>query len=221
MLRAATVSLALTALVGGCGLTPVEPDAGPPGDDARVGGADAEPPASVLQFVFTSDPKVPGDLGGRESATVDTLEIELEDIRAISDNASPTLPELELEWGDGYNEDEVSLYFDDAPPGIYSRLRAQIEEISITGTVEVEDQDYDYIINGEAQNASIAVDLTAVSLSGTSTTKVEIAVAIRDAIRDLDWTALQALAVDQTIVMPDDLFDEFAATVADAFEQKD
>lgn len=221
MLRAALIAPVLALFVGGCGLTPVEPDSGPSGTDGGVGDTDGGEPSSVLRFVFSSDPKVPGDIGGREEGTVDDVAIALQDIRAISDNASPTVAEMELEWGGQYSQDEIHLDFDDAPPGIYSRLRAQIDEISITGTVTVGEEDFDYIISGEPQGASVAVDLTAVTLSGTSMTTVPIELKLKEVIREVNWTALSMNAVDNTIIVPSQAFDELADELADAFEQDD
>jgi hypothetical protein len=221
MLRAALIASALAVLIGGCGVSSVEPDAGASDSDGGGGDGDASMPTSVLRFEFKSDPKVPGDVGGREEGTVDSLVIELEDVRAISDNASPTVAEVELEWGDDYSQDKIPVDFEDAPPGIYSRLRAQIEEISITGTVTVADEEFDYIINGEPQGVSVAIDLTAVTLSGTSMTTVPIEIDIRDVVRDVNWTALSQTAVNDTILLPAPEFDELAEHLAEAFAQDD
>ena len=216
----ATLVLALGAVsIGGCGLTPIEPDAGVPGQDGMSPTTDAELPTSVLRLVFTSDPKIPGDAGGRHDATITTVQIGLQDLRAISDNASPSVPALRLDWGDQYDPDEIPVDFDDAPPGIYSRVRAKIEDISITGTVTIGGEIYDYIISGEPRSASVTVDLTSVMLSGTQMTSVPIQVDVKEAIRDVSWTALEPMAVGNTIILPDSLLGDFASQLAGSFGQ--
>jgi hypothetical protein len=191
--RSLTFAVCVLLVSTSCDVDSVTSDASPdPGADGSGGGGDAAP-AGGLTFDFRSKPKLPphgdGEAGGPWDAEIDAAMIVLRDVRAIGDAApgsgETTADMLTLTW---LADDKELLVFSDAPPGIYSLLRAQIVSWDVTGTVDVEGEDEVafHITDTPSMSLSVTVPMN-VTLAANDDETVRIDIELEDVIRDIDW----------------------------------
>lgn len=190
--RSLTLALLVLLVSTGCDVDSITADAGAdPNADGSAGDGDAGP-TSGLTFDFRSDPKLPphgnGEAGGPWEAVLDTAEIILRDVRAIGDAAPGGETRADVFTLTWVADDKELLVFGDAPPGIYSLLRAQIVSWDITGTVDPEGEDDVpfHISDVPSTSVSVSVGIDVTLMAGADQT-VRIDVELEDIIEDINW----------------------------------
>ena len=175
-------------------------DGGGPGPDAPVGSAG-------LVLEFRGLPALPAALGGDFDAELDEVRLDLEDVRAVGDAAPgderTSRDELRLEWRGGASSGEggddepqnepVVVTFDQAPPGLYSRLFAELVAYQIEGTVVVaEGGERDFEIDDSPSTGiAISISLGGVTLEAGETRRIIVEVSCADAVLDTPWDQVE------------------------------
>ena len=206
----------------GCDVDSVTADAGVnPGDDGSAGSDAAT--TGGLTFDFRSKPKLPpfgaGDAGGSWDAKIETATIVLGDVRAIGDAApgsgATTRDMFTLTW---VTSDREELVFANAPPGIYSLLRAQIVSWDVTGEVDIEGAENVpfHIADAPSMSLSLSVPIL-VTLASNDDQTVRIDVNLDDIVEDIDWDEidLDDGTLDVTSMAPD--INDIRNKLTDAF----
>ena len=165
-----------------------------PGEDGGGPGPDAPPGAAGLVLEFRGIPPLPAELGGEFNPELEEVRIDLEDVRAVGDAAPgdsrTSRDELLLEWGgdddDGEN-DVVRVTFDQAPPGLYSNVFAEVKHYWLEGVVET-DVEHDFRVDDEPESAlAISIPLGGVTLEAGETRVITIDVSCGPAIETMPW----------------------------------
>lgn len=222
-----------TALCAACGASPGTPaaDARPEPGDGDGGPADAAMTSAGLVLEFRGDPTLAAEVGGDFDATLVSVRLDLEDVRAIGDSAPgderTTRSSVELEWhGEEEEEEEdgeadnepVRVTFADAPPGLYSLVLAQVVHYRVRGTVVVDAVTREFEIEDEPpSDLAISVDLGGLVLEPDAIREVEIAVSLAGAAADLRWDQITPDGEGNLRVDQDDA--EHIAPVRDAVEE--
>lgn len=194
-------SCVLALLVAACSVeSGSRPDSGPdPGDDGGGPGPDAPVGASGLVLEFRGVPPLTAILGGDFEAELDRVRIDLESVRAIGDAAPgderTTRDELRLEWrggeddGEGAENDPVLVSFNEAPPGLYSHILAQVTHYRLEGQVELElDGEHDFDIDDTPDSPlALTIQLGGVTLEAGETRQITIDVSCGAAVLDTPW----------------------------------
>lgn len=179
---------------GGCDTVAPRADAGDGADGAtprRDAGDDGGAPAGAgLTLAFASAPHVPGDAGGTWSAYLDTVDVELADVRAVGDSAPgdarTTVPSLILDWRDGEVE---SVRFAQAPPGNYSRVLARVVAFTLEGTIQLNDSRTRFRIEDQrALEVSALTGVVTLEPGGEAT--LELTVRLRQILDEVSWSAV-------------------------------
>jgi hypothetical protein len=209
------VPVALVALLAAaCSTeTATRPDGGSdPGQDGGGPGPDAPVGSAGLVLEFRGIPALPAALGGVFDPELDQVRLELEDVRAVGDAAPgderTSRDELRLEWrgGDGEGEgegeggddggnDPVVVTFDQAPPGLYSSVFAELVAYQLEGSVTVEgdgggDRDFE-IEDSPSTGIAISIPLGGVTLEAGETRRVTIEVSCAAAVLDTPWDQVE------------------------------
>jgi hypothetical protein len=175
-------------------------DSGPePGDDGGGPGPDAPEGAAGLVLEFHGVPELTADLGGTWNAVLEEVRIDLENVRAVGDAAPgderTTRAELRLEWwgadddgGDPANNEPVVVSFNDAPPGLYSNVYAELIDYRLQGKVDIEAEDRDFeIVDQPGSPLAISIPLGGVTLEAGETRHLVIDVSCAAAVVDTPW----------------------------------
>jgi hypothetical protein len=201
MVAALAVAAACAAVGNGCTVEPPPgADSGAdPGDDGGGPGEDGATGQAGLILEFRSTPPVPADLGGEWDAELEEVRFDLRNVRAVGDAAPgderTSREELRLDWRDGEDDDgrsdPVQVVFNQAPPGLYSYVLAQVDDYRISGTCEVTDSEYDYDIDDQPSSLDITIELGGLNLEPGTTRTVVIDVSVASAVVDTDWAAVE------------------------------
>lgn len=198
------VTVALVALlVAACSVeSGSRADAGAdPGQDGGGSGPDAPPGSAGLVLEFRGVPTLDAELGGDFSLVLEDVRLDLENVRAVGDAAPgdsrTSRDELRLEWwgsddGEDPNNEPVIVTFDQAPPGLYSNVFAELEHYEMQGTVEVEqdnERDFD-IRDTPSSSLAISIPLGGVMLEAGETRRVVVEVACGAAVLGVPWGEL-------------------------------
>ncbi len=179
------------------------PDAGgpDPGEDGGASTPDAAVGSAGLVLELRGVPALSAQLEGDFDAVLEEVRIDLENVRAVGDAAPgderTTRDQLLLEWsgesdGDGGedpNNEPVVVTFDQAPPGLYSNVFAELTDYRLRGEVEVEeDNERDFDIDDQPDTPlAISIPLGGVMLEVGETRRVVIDVSCVDAVIDIPW----------------------------------
>ncbi len=196
-------------------------DSGPgPVPDGGGGGGDASDASdaavdSGLALTFGSVPILPGNIPGDFPAELREARIELEDLRAVGDAAvgdeRTTEPFVLLRWGeeedeeekegeealgpgedDGDDEGDVRVFFDSAPPGMYSHVLADAVRYRMRGSVTVGGTTYPFEIEDTPPSAlSISVALGEFELEASTTGTISVKAALSAAIAEPRWDEIE------------------------------
>jgi len=198
------VSIVLVALfAAACSVSSgSRPDAGgpDPGEDGGGSTPDAAVGSSGLVLELRGVPALSAELGGDFSPVLKEVRIDLENVRAVGDAAPgderTSRDELRLEWkgesdDDGGEEADnapVVVTFDQAPPGLYSNVFAEVKSYRLRGEVEpAEDTERDFEIDDQPSSLAISIPLGGVTLEVGETRRVIIEVSCADAVLDVPW----------------------------------
>ncbi len=176
-------------------------DSGPdPGEDGGGPGPDAPPGASGLVLEFRGVPALNASLDGDFDAKLQEVRLDLENVRAVGDAAPgderTTREELRLEWWGGdddggedpANNEPVVVTFDQAPPGLYSNVFAELTDYRLRGKVEVESNERDFEINDDpSPSLAISIPLGGVTLEPGETRRISIDVSCGAAVLVVPW----------------------------------
>jgi len=175
-------------------------DSGPdPGEDGGGPGPDAGDGAAGLVLEFHGVPALTAELGGDFGAELEEVRIDLENVRAVGDAAPgdsrTTRDQLRLEWyggdddgGEPANNEPVLVTFDQAPPGLYSNVYAELTDYRMQGKVVVETNERDFDIDDSPSTPlAISIPLGGVTLEAGETRHVSIDVSCADAVRETRW----------------------------------
>jgi hypothetical protein len=174
------------------------PDSGiEPGEDGGGPGPDAPEGAAGLVLEFHGVPTLTADLDGEFRAQLEQVRIDLENVRAVGDAAPgderTTREELRLEWrgaddDDPDENDPVVVSFNEAPPGLYSNVYAELISYRLQGTVEVADNERDFeIVDQPGSPLAISIPLGGVTLEAGETRHLFIEVSCAAAVVDTPW----------------------------------
>jgi len=168
-----------------------------PGQDGGGSGPDAPPGSAGLVLEFRGLPALDADLDGEFSLVLEDVRLDLENVRAVGDAAPgdsrTTRDQLRLEWwgsddGDDPNNQPVIVTFDQAPPGLYSNVFAELEHYEMQGTAEVvEDNERDFEIQDTPSSLAISIPLGGVMLEAGETRRVVIEVNCGAAVLGVPW----------------------------------
>jgi hypothetical protein len=187
MMHRAGILVIASAGLAGCSDAPDGPTDGPP---------DAPPPAGGLIFAWGTSPTLPGRL--EDDLELAEASFQLRDVRALGDSAPgdgrTSRSAVELTWSAATQPG--SLVFDQAPPGLYSRLELRLggdgEAYWLRGRVEEEDdgEEEERWVTWEVRDdaaLTITVPLD-VTLAIGATTTVAIAIDAGELVHDIDWS---------------------------------
>jgi hypothetical protein len=193
----------LALLVAACSVSSgSRADSGPdPGDDGGGPGPDAEGGAAGLVLEFHGVPTLTAHLDGDFPAELEEVRIDLVNVRAVGDAAPgderTTRDQLRLEWwgadDDGSEpaqNDPVLVTFNEAPPGLYSNVYAEVVDYRMRGQVQVEvgGEDRDFSIDDTPSSAlAISIALGGVTLEAGETQHVSIDVSCATAVIETRW----------------------------------
>ena len=202
--------VALVALLGAaCSVeSPSRPDGGAePGDDGGGPGPDAPVGSAGLVLEFRGVPALSADLGGTWDAELDEVRLDLENVRAVGDAAPgderTSRDQLRLEWwgerdgdgGDDGQNDPVVVTFDQAPPGLYSNVFAELVTYRMEGSVVVDVEgggERDFKIDDDpSPGIAISIPLGGVTLEAGETRRVTIEVSCAAAVVDTPWDQVE------------------------------
>lgn len=177
------------------GLASLSACSGPaaPAVDAGDGDAaldDGGGQGSSLRFQFVSMPTVPADLGGDYAETVASVDLDLRNVRAIGDAAPgderTTAAEYAIAFG--FESPPNFLLFDQAPPGMYSHLLAQIVGYQISGTVVLSADPIPYLIDDTPPTPlSVSIPLTDVRVVDDQRTDVVVEIDVGQVLGEISW----------------------------------
>lgn len=171
-------SLMLAACPGDVGSTNPDPDAPPVGDTTSLPGNGV-----TIQFAAAQLPlSLPDDVV-LEQVTFNAMTI-----RALGDVANDvrtTRENTELQWRQGGAP--MSITFDQAPTGVYSKVDIRITELELLGEAESNDNDRDFEIDAENQLIEASVDVADMTLEGGGTVTFTITVDLASMIAGIDW----------------------------------
>ena len=225
------VPIALVALLAtGCSVSSgSRPDAGSqPGEDGGGSDPDAPPGSAGLVLEFRGVPALSARLGGDFDPELEEVRIDLEDVRAVGDAAPgderTSREQLRLEWwgagdddgGDDPNNQPVVVTFDQAPPGLYSNVFAELKSYRMQGEVEIEESERDFEIE-DSPALAISIALGGVTLEAGETRRVAIDVSCAVAVRDVPWDQVQEEEGNLVVGSGDPEIDAIQAAMQDAF----
>jgi hypothetical protein len=183
------------------------PDAGgpDPGEDGGGSTPDAAVGSSGLVLELRGVPALNAELDGSFSPVLKEVRIDLENVRAVGDAAPgderTSRDELRLEWkgegdddgGEEADNEPVIVTFDQAPPGLYSNVFAEVKSYRLRGEVEpAEDTERDFEISDEpSTELGISIPLGGVVLEVGETRRVVIDVSCVDAVLDVPWDQVE------------------------------
>jgi hypothetical protein len=191
----------IALLVAACSVSSGSgPDSGPdPGEDGGGPGSDGGGGAAGLVLEFRGVPELEASLAGDFPAELEQVRIDLENVRAVGDAAPgderTTRDQLRLEWwgadddgADPANNEPVLVSFNEAPPGLYSNVFAELVAYRLEGEVHVGDPDYDFTIDdAPATPLAISISLGGVTLEAGETRQVSIDVSYGPAVSETRW----------------------------------
>jgi hypothetical protein len=228
------VPIALVALLAAaCSVeSGSRPDGGSdPGDDGGESGIDAAAGSAGLVLEFRGVPALNADLGGTWDAQLEEVLLDLEDVRAVGDAAPgderTSRAELRLEWwgesdddggGDPRNE-PVVVTFDQAPPGLYSNVFAELKDYRLQGTVvvpEIGERDFE-IDDQPSSGLAISIPLGGVTLEAGETRRVVIEVSCAAAVVDTPWDQVEEDEGDLVVEADDEEIDAIRAAMQVGF----
>jgi hypothetical protein len=170
-------SFLLAACPSEVGTNPPDPDARPI-DDTSL-------PGNGVTIEFDA-PALPLDLP--DDVQLERVTLTAMTIRALGDVASDsrtTLENTNLTWQAG--GEPMSITFDQAPTGVYSKVDIRITELELRGEVELEDNDRDFEIDGESMLIDAVIDVADTSLEGGGTVTFTINVDFASILAGIDW----------------------------------
>lgn len=199
------VWIALVALLGAaCSVSSgSRTDAGgpDPGEDGGGSNPDAAVGSAGLVLELRGVPALNAELGGDFSPVLKEVRIVLENVRAVGDAAPgderTSRDELQLEWkgegdddgGEEPDNEPVIVTFDQAPPGLYSNVFAEVKSFRLRGEVEpVAETERDFEITDEpSTELAISIPLGGVVLEAGESRRVVIDVSCGAAVLDVPW----------------------------------
>lgn len=227
------VSIALVALLAAaCSVesgSHVDAGGPDPGEDGGGSDPDAAVGSAGLVLELRGIPALSAELEGDFEAVLEEVRIDLENIRAVGDAAPgderTSRDELRLEWkgesdGDGGDEadnEPVVVTFDQAPPGLYSNVFAEVKSYRLRGELELaEDTERDFEIDDQPSTPlAISIPLGGVTLEVGETRRVIIEVSCADAVLDVPWDQVEEEEEGSLVV---DAESEFIGAVHDAMQ---
>jgi hypothetical protein len=192
----------LALLVAACSVSSgSRADSGPdPGEDGGGPGPDAAGGSAGLVLEFHGIPALTAALDGDFMAELEEVRIDLEDVRAVGDaapgDARTTRDQLRLDWygasdddgGEAANNEPVLVTFNEAPPGLYSNVYAEVVDYRLQGHVEVETNERDFDIDDSLSSPlAISIPLGGVVLEAGETRHVSIDVSCGDVVVETRW----------------------------------
>ncbi len=199
------VPFALAALLAaGCSVSSgSRADAGgpDPGEDGGDSRPDAAGGSAGLVLELRGVPALSASLGGDFNPVLEEVRIDLENLRAVGDAAPgdsrTSRDELRLEWwgasdddgGDPAHNEPVVVTFDQAPPGLYSNVFAEVKSYRLRGEVELADDiEREFEITDEpSTELAISIPLGGVTLEAGETRRVVIEVSCAAAVLAVPW----------------------------------
>lgn len=202
-MRCVFAILLATAAACGGGDDGFDPDGG--GDGDGDGGLSAG-----ISVRLVAVPEIPGSFNSDfEPSTVNELIIRLSNIRVVGDATPDAIDSRDLDFGD----DAETINFENAPPfAQYQRIRAQIDEVEASGTLDDgETQDWEI---DDRPPSGLALDLTInVDLGPGEVAVVEIEVDFAQVFAAIDWSTVEeedgALKVDEEFSGIDEVRQKF------------
>jgi hypothetical protein len=173
------VSLLLAACPGEVGSNP--PDA-PITDDTSLPGNGV-----TIEFAAAD---LPLDLP--DDVKLERVKFTAMTIRALGDvanDARTTRDDTELSWEAG--REPMSITFDQAPTGVYSKVDIRITELELRGEVEIEDDDRDFEIEGKQMLIDAVVDVEDMSLEGGGTVTFTVNVDFASILAGIAWDSVR------------------------------
>jgi hypothetical protein len=153
---------------------------------------------------FHGIPALTANLEGPFNAELEEVRIDLENVRAVGDaapgDARTTRDELRLEWygasdddgGEAANNDPVLVTFDQAPPGLYSNVYAEVVHYRLQGQVEVDSNEREFDIDDSPSSSlAIAIPLGGVDLEAGETRHVSVDVSCGAVVLGVAWDTVE------------------------------
>ena len=201
------------------------PDAASPAQDGAAGnGTDAGALVAGLVLDVRGLPDLPTILGGEFSIELESAIIDLENIRLIGDSAPgdarTTRSEMRLEWPQEGDESEYSVRteFNQAPPGVYSLVLAQVTSYRFQGELQVGDDTFDFEIDDELSSPlSVSLDLDGLVLEANSVEQVVVEVDVTASVLAPDWNQAENDGGELEFDKDDDQIDDIRAAVLAGF----
>ncbi len=178
------------------------PDGGgpDPGEDGGGSTPDAAVGSSGLVLELRGVPALSAELGGTFNPVLKEVRIDLENFRAVGDAAPgderTSRDELQLAWkgsdddgGEEPDNEPVIVTFDQAPPGLYSNVFAEVKSFRLRGEVEpVEETEREFEITDEpSTELAISIPLGGVVLEAGESRRVVIEVSCGAAVLGVPW----------------------------------
>lgn len=158
-------------------------------------GPDGGEPAGGLVLQFVADPALPGSVPADDrDVYLGEVAIELRNLRLIGDASAggeqTMRSSLELHWAE-----EVSPapeQFPQAPPGLYSTLRAQLDHYRLRGTVGGTEGQAFELVDEPAENLALEIQLGALQVTAGQTLTLAIVLEAADLMRGVPWDQLES-----------------------------
>lgn len=183
--------------IGACGGTPpgAPVDAEPTGGDTGSIGIGFD---SGLGIGFFIEPELPVEWDRDEWLKVERVEVDLRNLRLIGDAAAgderTRMESFKLRWPSEEEDAPVQqAIFENAPPGLYSHVRATAREFKVHGKLRFEDggTEYKLEINTESADPPVEVSLTGVDLGASAPLAIEIELDLDFVLADIDYSMLE------------------------------
>jgi hypothetical protein len=191
-------------------------DAGPDGEPD--GGADTLD--TGIGLTFTTNPTLEGGYtrDGVEF-TIESAEIELADVRLIGDSATgderTSHSQVFLFW-----EDATPVYvpYEQAPPGMYSRVRATATNLQIEGSVAIGDEE-SFSLSIETEGISVPLEFDMIyELEAGSPLSLEVEVDLQRMTEEISFSDLEISEGEATIEGDSEELDHVLEKLTESFE---
>jgi hypothetical protein len=220
--RAFVGILALT-LGGACGVNAVDlPDAGPGEVDADTGDVHTNL-ESGIELRWHLDGNIPWTIEGQDDLTVTRVSMRLEDLRLIGDATTgderTTIQLFEPQWP---TEGVHGNQFDQAPPGLYTQLRASVSQFDVRIDVTPESGDpWRLELDTESTTHQLDIPLSGVDLAVGDVEIVDIEVDISAIAQGIDLSEVDIDGTGEGEIEPGDSeFDTLMLLLETSFSQR-
>lgn len=120
-----------------------------------------------------------GDEGGDGDGTDDGGEIDGDDETEESDDEGDRLP---------LGEEDVQVFFANAPPGVYSHVNADVTRYRVRGTIEIDAESYGFEIDDSPPTPlAVSISLGGFRLEAGTVRTIALQVAIARPVGDVPW----------------------------------